>query len=312
MSVNLSQHRPPSLERATRQILRHYHLLPRKNLGQSFLIAANVRELILQSAGVTADDLVVEIGPGTGVLTDGLAKRAGRLIAIERDPGLYRMLVERLSDRPSLVLVQADALAFDYVTVLGAMLRKEQRARLVSNLPYAIATPLILRLIRLKQCFSDLLVMVQREVAQRLVAQPGTKGYSALTLRCRYDAQVSVVRWVPRTAFYPRPAVDSALIRLDLLAQPRVHVRHPHLLFRTVRAAFGHRRKTLRNALVASGLFSNAAAVERALVEAGIDPTRRGETLDLLEFAKLADHVEGPEVLDSTPEHEDADLFQFA
>ncbi|MGH7427687.1 MAG: rRNA adenine N-6-methyltransferase family protein, partial [Candidatus Methylomirabilaceae bacterium] len=117
---------------------------------------------------------------------------------------------------------------------------------------------------------------------------------------------------VPRTAFYPRPAVDSAVIRLDLLPRPRVEVRHPHLLFRIVRSAFGQRRKTLRNALVNSGLFSNAAAVEQALLEAGIDPKRRGETLALEEFAGLADRVDDPAALDTNPEREDADLLQRA
>ncbi len=304
--------RPPSLERETRQLLRQYHLLPRKGLGQSFLIAAKVRELILETARVSPDDLVVEIGPGTGVLTEVLADRASRLVAIERDPGFHRLLVERLGDRRGLVLIQADALAFDYATVLGTMLRRDQRARLVSNLPYSIATPLILRLIRLKQCFSDLLVMVQREVAQRLVAAPGTKGYSALTVRCRYDADASVVRWVSRAAFYPRPAVDSALVRLDLLPKPRVPARRPDLLFRIVRAAFGQRRKTLRNALLNSGLFPDAPVLEQALLKEGIDPKRRGETLDLREFAGLADRLDGSEVVDASAEDEDAYLFQLA
>jgi 16S rRNA (adenine1518-N6/adenine1519-N6)-dimethyltransferase len=304
--------RPPSLERETRQLLRQYHLLPRKGLGQTFLIAPKIRELILESARVGPDDLVVEVGPGTGVLTEALATRAGRLVAIERDPGFYRLLVERLGDRRGLVLIQADALAFDYATILSKMLRKDRRARLVSNLPYSIATPLILRLIRLKQCFSDLLVMVQREVAQRLVAAPGTKGYSALTVRCRYDADALVVGWVPRTAFYPRPAVDSALVRLDLLPEPRVPARRPDLLFRIVRAAFGQRRKTLRNALLNSGLFPDAAALEQALREAGVDPKRRGETLDLGEFARLADRLDGSDAVDGRLEDEDAHLVQLA
>jgi 16S rRNA (adenine1518-N6/adenine1519-N6)-dimethyltransferase len=309
--VDLS--RPPSLERETRRLLRQYDLLPRKGLGQSFLIAPKIRELILDTARAGPDDLVVEVGPGTGVLTEALADRVGRMVAIERDPVLHRMLVERLGNLPGLVLIHADALAFDYPTVLGAMLRGGRRARLVSNLPYSIATQLILRLIRLRHCFSDLLVMVQREVAQRLVAEPGTKGYSALTVRCRYDADASVVRWVPRTAFYPRPAVDSALVRLDLLSEPTVPAKRPDLLFRIVRAAFGQRRKTLRNALLNSGLFADGPALERGLLDAGIEPNRRGETLDLREFARLADRLDGSEAESGIREEEqDADLSPLA
>src|SRR5574337_529372 len=161
--------RPPSLGHETRALLRQYHLLPKRGLGQSFLVSAAVRDLILRAAEVGPDDLVVEIGPGTGVLTEGLAERAGRLVAIERDPGLHRLLAERLGDRLRVSLICDDALGFDYARVLGEMFPAHKQAKLVSNLPYSVATPLILQLIRLRQCFSFLLVMVQREVAQRLL-----------------------------------------------------------------------------------------------------------------------------------------------
>ena len=302
--------RVPSLAQETRALLRQYDLLPRRGLGQSFLIAPSVRDLILQAAGLRPDDLVVEIGPGTGVLTEGLAKRAGCLVAIERDPGLHRLLVERLGDRPGLSLICADALAFDYVTVLGEKLQGDQRAKVVSNLPYSVATQLILRLIRLQHWVSFLLVMVQREVAQRLLAAPGQEGYSALTLRCRYGADASLVAQVSRTAFYPRPAVDSTLVRLDLLSRPKVSVRRPALLFRIVRAAFGQRRKMLRNALLASGILADSTALERALLDVNIDPKRRGETLDLIEFARLADQLDAIEVAQpgQDPDTADEDL----
>jgi 16S rRNA (adenine1518-N6/adenine1519-N6)-dimethyltransferase len=291
--------RPPSLGHETRALLRQYHLLPKRGLGQSFLVSAAVRDLILRAAEVGPDDLVVEIGPGTGVLTEGLAERAGRLIAIERDPGLHRLLAERLGDRPTVSLVCDDALGFDYVRVLGEMFPAYKQAKLVSNLPYSVATPLILQLIRLRQCFSFLLVMVQREVAQRLLAAPGEEGYSALTLRCRYEAEASAVTHVSRTAFYPRPAVDSTLIRLDLLPGPRVAVQSPDLLFRIVRAAFGQRRKMLRNALLHAGIMAEPAALERTLMDLDIDPKRRGETLSLDEFARLADRLYAMHVISS-------------
>lgn len=283
--------RPPSLGYETRALLRQYHLLPKRGLGQSFLVSPTIRDLIFCAAEVKPDDLVVEIGPGTGVLTEGLAERAGGLIAIERDPGLHRLLTERLGDRPRVSLICADALSFDFASVLDTMLPKHKQAKLISNLPYSVATPLLLQLIPLRRCFSFLLVMVQREVAQRLLATPGAEGYSALTLRCHYEADVSVVAQVPRTAFYPRPAVDSTIVRLDLLSGPRISVQSPELLFRVVRAAFGQRRKMLRNALLHADIMTEPTAMERTLMDAGIDPKRRGETLSLDEFARLADRV---------------------
>lgn len=282
---------PPSLGHETRALLRQHYLLPKKGLGQSFLVAPTVRDLILRAAAVGPEDLVVEIGPGTGVLTEGLAERAGWVVAIERDPGLHRLLLERFRDRPRVALICDDALRVDFVDVLGKMFPGHRQAKLVSNLPYSVATPLILRLIQLRHCFAFLLVMVQREVAQRLLAAPGQEGYSALTLRCRYEADASAVAHVSRTAFYPRPAVDSTIVRLDLLPGPRVSVPSPDLLFRLVRAAFGQRRKTLRNTLLHAGIMEDSTALERTLVAAGIDPKRRGETLSLDEFAGLADRL---------------------
>ncbi|MDE2484470.1 MAG: ribosomal RNA small subunit methyltransferase A [candidate division NC10 bacterium] len=283
--------RSPSLGHETRALLRQYHLLPKRGLGQSFLVSPAVRDLILRTADVGPQDLVVEIGPGTGVLTEGLAERAGWLVAIERDPGLHRLLIERLGDRPRVSLICDDAIGFDFVSVLDEMFPAHKQAKLVSNLPYSVATPMILQLISLRQCFSFLLVMVQREVAQRLLAAPGEEGYSALTLRCRYETEASAVAPVSRTAFYPRPAVDSTLVRLDLLPGPRVAVQSPDLLFRIVRAAFGQRRKMLRNALLHAGILAEPTALERTLVDAGIDPKRRGETLHLDEFAQLANRL---------------------
>ncbi len=289
--------RVPSLGQQTRSLLRHYHLAPRRGLGQSFLIAPTVRDLILHAAELGPDDLVVEIGPGTGVLTEGLAEKAGWLVAIEQDPGLHQLLVDRFRNRPRVSLICDDGLVFDYVSFLGEMFPGHGRAKLVSNLPYSVATPLILRLIRLPRCFSFLLVMVQREVAKRLLALPGEVGYSALTVRCRYEADAIAVAQVRRTAFYPRPAVDSTLVRLDLLPRPRVSVQCPDFLFRLVRAAFGQRRKTLRNALLGGGIVADSTVLERILADVGINPKRRGETLDLTEFAKLADHLHAMQVI---------------
>ena len=295
--------RSSSLGHQTRTLLRQYQVQPRRGLGQSFLIAPAVRDLILRAAQLSPDDLVVEIGPGTGVLTEGLADQAGTVVAIERDPGLHRLLVGRLGDRPRLSLICADALVFNYTSFLPEKLRPLGRAKLVSNLPYSVATPLIIRLLSLHRVFSFLLVMVQREVAQRLLAAPGQEGYSALTLRCSYEAEATAVGKVSRTAFHPKPDVDSTLVRLNLLSRPRVAVKRPELLFRVVRAAFGQRRKTLRNALLGAGMMADSTAMERALFDVDIDPKRRGETLTLGEFAKLADHLDAMGTFPSDPPH---------
>lgn len=293
--------RSSSLGHQTRTLLRQYHVLPKRGLGQSFLIAPTVRDLILETARLGPDDVVVEIGPGTGTLTDGLVDRAGSVVAIEQDPGLYRLLVDRFGDRPGLSLICGDALVFDYASFLDERLRPQRRAKLVSNLPYSAATPLILRLLPLHRCFSFLLVMVQREVAQRLLAEPGHEGYSALTLRCRYEADVSAVAHVPRTAFHPAPDVDSTLVRLEPLPKPRVAVGRPELLFRIVRAAFGQRRKMLRNALLGAGIAADPRALEQAFFDIDIDPKRRGETLTLEEFATLADQLDAMGILPTDP-----------
>jgi len=166
-----------------------------------------------------------------------------------------------------------------------------------------VATPLILRLLPLHRFFSFLLVMVQREVAQRLLAAPGQEGYSALTLRCSYEAEATAVGKVSRTAFHPKPDVDSTLVRLNLLSRPRVAVKRPELLFRVVRAAFGQRRKTLRNALLGAGMMADSTAMERALFDVDIDPKRRGETLTLGEFARLADHLDAMGTFPPDPPH---------
>lgn len=303
MREHEEKERLPSLRRETRALLQQYLLLPKRGLGQSFLISPTVRDLILDAAELGPDDLAIEIGPGTGVLTEGLAERAGWLVAIERDPGLYRLLQDRLGSRPRISLMCDDALTVDYEHILDEIFPGHGRAKVVSNLPYSVATPLIIRLVRLHGRIASLLVMVQREVAQRLLAAPGEKGYSALTLRCHYEADTVAVTHVSRTAFYPRPAVDSTVVRLALLPRPRVSVQCPDLLFRIVRAAFGQRRKTIRNALLGGRILADAPALDRALAEEKIDPKRRGETLALDEFARLADHLHATRALSPPSGH---------
>lgn len=274
------------LRSQTRAILAARGLRPRKARGQHFLVDVGVRDAIVAAAGVGPGDTVVEIGPGTGSLTEALLRRGARVFAVELDRDLAAALPEALGRPPALTVWIADALRFDF----GAHLRDHPargRIRVVANIPYYITTPLILRLLECRALFSTLHLTVQREVAERIGARPGSKAYGALTLACQYRAETRPVLPIPRSAFHPIPDVDSMLVRFDLLDAPRVSVSSPARLFRFIRAAFGQRRKTLRNALRAGGW--SMTVLEAALEACGIAGQRRGETLTLEEFARLSE-----------------------
>jgi 16S rRNA (adenine1518-N6/adenine1519-N6)-dimethyltransferase len=245
-----------------------------------------VRDRIVAAAELGPSSLAVEIGPGTGVLTEAMLGTGASVLAVELDRDLAQALSDRLGNNPRLSLRLADALQFDFDQALRDDPRRG-RARVVANIPYYITTPLILRLVCRRELFEAVLLTVQREVAERLSAAPGGKSYGSLTLACQYRAAIRSVFSIPRTAFHPVPEVDSALVRLDLLDAPRVSVADPQRLFAVIRAAFGVRRKTLRNALCRAGW--PAPVVEAALGRVGVDARRRGETLTLEEFGRLSD-----------------------
>jgi 16S rRNA (adenine1518-N6/adenine1519-N6)-dimethyltransferase len=276
----------PSLLSQTRALLRARGVRPSRGRGQNFLVDPGVRDRILSAAEVGPTSRVVEIGPGTGILTEAMLRAGAAVLAIEVDRDLVRTLSERLGDHPRFAVAHADALEYDFAAALGEDPARG-RIRVVANIPYYITTPLILRLIRRRDLFQALFLTVQREVAERLTASPGGKTYGALTLACRYWAAVRSVFGISRRAFHPIPEVESALVRFDLLDAPRVSVADPDRLFRAIRAAFGVRRKTLRNALCRAGW--PPPSVKGALSGAGVDAMRRGETLTLEEFARLSD-----------------------
>jgi len=275
-----------SLLSQTQALLHAHGLRPRRRRGQNFLVDPEVRDRIVAAAGLGPEHLVVEIGPGTGILTDALLRIGASVLAVELDRDLVRLLSERWGGNPRFAIRSADALEFDFAQALQDDPRRG-RARVVANIPYYITTPLILRLVRQRELFEVLLLTVQREVAERLTAAPGKKSYGALTLACQYWASVRAVDAIPRTAFHPVPEVDSTLVRFDLLDAPRVQVAEPAQLFAVIRAAFAVRRKTLRNALCRAGW--PARDVERALECVGVAAMRRGETLTLDEFARLSE-----------------------
>ena len=260
---------------------------PRKKWGQNFLTRPEIAEKIVDAAGVTAHDTVVEIGPGAGALTGLLTQRAHKVIAIEFDNGLADLLTEDLGDLPRLSILNGDVLEQD----LGALLAEGEKAIVVGNVPYAITTPILEWLIAQRQHVAHGVVLVQREYAARLAAAPNTEDYGSLTVFARYYLRLEPLFHVPPGAFWPKPLVESTLVKLRFRTEPPVEVPDEQRLFTIVRAAFGQRRKTLNNAL-AELYDGDKERTERLLRAAHVAGNRRGETLDLEEFARIARHEE--------------------
>ena len=258
-----------------------------KSLGQNFLTDKNIIDQILEGSGITGDDLVIEIGPGIGVITREAAQLAHKVIAIEIDTNLIPILNWTLGDLENVEIVNQDVLK----TQLNDLIAKESFpgvVRVVGNLPYYITTPIIMKLLEDQVPAASITVMMQKEVADRLTAKPGTKDFGAISLMVEYFAEAKEIVKVPRTVFVPQPKVDSTVLRLDIRDEKPVQVEDEEFLFKVIKAGFGQRRKTLSNALsVLKGY--DKATILRCLEEAGIDPVRRGETLSLEEYARLSD-----------------------
>jgi 16S rRNA (adenine1518-N6/adenine1519-N6)-dimethyltransferase len=283
--MNLSS---PSTVRA---LLSRHSLFPRRRFGQNFLVDTGTLTKIVDAGGVTEGAQVLEIGAGLGVLTRALATAvtpAGRVVTVEVDRALLPILTETVGDFPQVRVICADALSLAWPAFLdqnfgtGAVL-------VVANIPYNITSPLIASLLEHKGRFSQLVFLVQKEVASRIAATADTGDYGAFSVFVQYHAAVDIVATVGRRVFYPPPDVDSAIIRLIPHARPLVDVRDEKLFFAIVRAAFGQRRKVLVNALQGDpALGWDRAEAAQALDAAGIDPSRRGETLTIAEFAAIA------------------------
>jgi len=257
----------------------------RKALGQHFLHDPNIIRKIIALADPRPKETAVEIGPGRGVLTRALRETGAEIFAIELDRHLYDELERELAPFPSVHLIRADAMSFPYENLPAPF-------AVVANLPYAISTPILFRLLELRSRISRMVLMVQLEVARRIVARVGGKEYGPLSIGVQYFCEPRLEFVVPRGCFRPPPRVDSAVIRLEIRPAPVCAVKDQNFFFRTVRAGFAHRRKSLRNALKDSG-FANDA-VEKALDAASItpgNPQRRAETLSIEEFARLADKL---------------------
>lgn len=269
----------------TQQLVKKYNFKFSKSLGQNFLIDDSVLDDIVEGAAVNDKDLVIEIGPGVGTLTAQLLKKAKRVVSIELDKDLIPILQGELGEQPNFFLIHKDALKVDYNEIIG----EEQSVKLVANLPYYVTTPIIVRLLKEGYNFKSLTIMIQKEVAERINAEPNCKEYGALSLLVQYYCKTKIIRNVAPSCFIPRPKVDSIVIRLDRLEKPAVDAKDVDLMFEIIRNSFNMRRKTLLNGVKFLGLPKEN--LEEAFDEANIDPRRRGETLSLKEFADLSDAI---------------------
>lgn len=273
------------------RLLRAHGLHLAKRLGQNFLVDRTHLLRVVETAQVGPSDRVFEIGPGAGTLTVELASRAERVVSVELDRGLLPVLADVLAPFPNASVVHADALKLDLPAFLAEQLGASGEApvKVVANIPYNITSPLLARLLESKRLLSSITLMVQKEVARRLVALPGTEDYGSFSVFAQFHAQVSIAGIVPRGAFFPPPKVDSAVVHLVPRPAPPVDVLSEQAFFAVSRAAFGQRRKTLSNALAnAPGLDWDRTVVETALRTAGVDGQRRGETLSLAEIAAIS------------------------
>ncbi|PKK40707.1 SSU rRNA (adenine(1518)-N(6)/adenine(1519)-N(6))- dimethyltransferase [Clostridiaceae bacterium JG1575] len=266
----------------TRELVKKYNFNFTKSLGQNFLVDEAVVSDIIEGSGIGPEDHVLEIGPGVGSLTRALVGKAGKVTAIEIDDRLIPILREQFQASPHFEVIQGDVLKQDLNKLLGS-----EPIHVVANLPYYVTTPILLRLLSQGINWRSITIMIQKEVAERLTAMPGTKEYGALTLLVEYYAQAVPVRLVSPGCFIPRPKVESMVIRLDRRPEPLVSPKNEAFFFKVVRQSFAMRRKTLNNTLKPLGLTKEA--MERGFSAAGIDPARRGETLTIDEFCALAD-----------------------
>lgn len=273
----------------TIQILQKYHFRFRKKYGQNFLIDTTVLERIMKAAKIEKEDCILEIGPGIGTMTQYLAERAGKVVAVEIDKTLIPILQETLAEYNNVTILQADILKTD-MKKLALEYGAGKPLKVVANLPYYITTPIIMKLLEEHIPLESITIMVQKEVAQRMQAAPGTKDYGALSLSIRYYVRPEIIANVPPNCFMPRPAVGSAVIHLTKHETPPVDVKDEKFMFSLIRASFNQRRKTLVNSLTGSGdLNLSKDKILRALEELNEQPDIRGETFSLEKFAALSD-----------------------
>ena len=279
----------------TKAVLERHGFTFKKSFGQNFLTDTNILQKIVDTAEIDDQVNVIEIGPGIGALTEFLAERAAQVMAFEIDHRLVPILADTLRDFDNVTVVNEDILNVDLAQHIQNFKNPDLPIKVVANLPYYITTPILMYLIESGIPFSEFVVMMQKEVADRISAQPNTKAYGSLSIAVQYYMTAKVAFIVPRTVFVPAPNVDSAILKMVRRPEPAVAVEDESFFFKISKASFTHRRKTLWNNL--TGYFGKTEEVKdkltKALDQAGLSPSVRGEALSLAEFASLADALKG-------------------
>ena len=285
-----------NLYEETKFIMNKYGIQAKKNLGQNFLIDENIVNKIIENSNICENDLVIEIGPGLGTLTSRLLEKAGKVIAIELDKNVLNILNDRFKLYNNFELINQDILKTDLENIIKENLNNNiKTCKIVANLPYYITTPIITKLLEEKLNLESITVMVQKEVAERLTSIPGeNKEAGAISHYIYYYSDAKIVLNVPRNCFIPSPDVNSSVIKLSLLKQPRIEIKDEALLFKVIKSAFSQKRKTLSNSLVNNNICSSKQEVENSLVELGFNSKARGEELSLQDFVNLSKKLNLP------------------
>ncbi len=285
MNFNLSS------SKITAEIIKKYGFKMTKSLGQNFLINDNILDKIIESADISSDDVVLEIGTGIGTLTQRLCENAKKVIAVEIDKNLIPILNETLSDYDNITIINKDILKTDINEELKN-LSVNQKIKVVANLPYYITTPIIMKVLEDKVNVDCMVLMLQKEVADRMNATPSTKDYGSLSIAVQYYCDTDIVCKVPKSSFIPEPNVDSLVLKLVVNEKRKVEINDEELFFKIVRGSFSKRRKTILNSLSNYEDLGDKDKIQKLLEISEIDAKRRGETLSIYEFANLAKNYE--------------------
>ena len=282
-----------NLEEKTKFILKKYKISINKNLGQNFLINEEVVNNIIKAAEITSEDFVIEIGPGLGTLTESLIQKAGKVVSIELDSRMIKILNERFFMYDNFEVINEDVLKVDLAKLIQEEKNKNglKNAKIVANLPYYITTPIIMKLLEEELDIESITVMVQKEVAERLISIPGEKLSGAITYSVYYYAESESVMLVENNSFIPEPEVQSQVIKLNIRKTPVIELNNKELFFKIIKVSFMQRRKTLMNALVNGGILKDKSVANTIFTKLGIEPNVRGENLSMQDFAKLCDMI---------------------
>lgn len=269
----------------TREILKKYNIKADKSLGQNFLISDEVVDGIVDSANIEKEDIVIEIGPGLGVLTNLLLQKSNNVIAVELDSRMVSILKDRFKEKDNFTIIHEDILKVDLAKIINDRKSSNSKVKVVANLPYYISTPIIMKLLENNEIIDEIIVMVQKEVGERLTAKTGERLAGAITYAVSYYSNASKVIDVPKESFIPSPKVESVVIKLEL--KKNVQEENKELLFKIIKSAFAQRRKTLENALINGKIVISKEKIQEIFDELGIEKNVRGENLSLEQYESL-------------------------